>query len=465
MPDYPTIPETIVVHLGAPDSDAQNVTVGFADYIKNVASSEIYPTWPKEAIIANVLAEISVALNRVYTEFYRSRGYGFDITSSIANDQSFVYQRNIYANISDIVDEIFNDYLRRPGFIEPLYATFCDGVEVSCVGLSQWGSVDLADQGLSAFEILKNYYGTNLEIVNDAPIANSQQSAPEVLLREGDTGRDVELIQRRLNRISVNYPGIPKIYPVDGFFDSSTTEAVKKFQEVFSLTVDGIVGKNTWYRIQFIYNAVKKLYELTSEGLKLEDVSTKYPSVLSEGDNSVGVYVLQYYLAYIATFISTVNEPLVDGSFGAGTKNAVLSFQRTYGLEETGVVDREVWEEIENVYYSLIRSLPFEFTEGVALPFPGRVLRIGIEGNDVKALQEYLNFISDTYKSIGKSTPDGIYGPATAAQVREFVRLFDLPGDPERVSAPIWNAITSVYDDLYTGGNVAEGQYPGYEIS
>lgn len=466
MIEYPQIPESIVIHLGTPSSDAPNVTENFADYIKNVASSEIYPTWPREAIIANVLAQISVALNRVYTEFYRSSGYDFDITSSTANDQSYVYQRNIYTNISEIVDEIFNNYLRRPGFIEPLYATFCDGVEVSCQGLSQWGSVELANQGLTAFEILKRYYGENLELVENAEIAQISGSAPPVPLREGDTGRDVELIQTKLNRISVNYPGIPKIYPTDGFFGSSTTEAVKKFQEVFDLTPDGIVGKNTWYRIQFIYNAVKRLYEVNSEGLKLGDLSTKYPSELKIGDSSTGVLTLQYYLSYIATFIPTVISPAVDGTFGQGTYDSVISFQKTYNLPQTGVVDRLVWENIEDVYYSLIASLPFDFNDGIALPFPGRVLRIGIEGNDVLALQQYLNYIANTYPSIGKTTPDGIYGPGTAAQVREFIRIFELPaGDPERVSAQVWNAITSVYDDLYTGNMVNEGQYPGYEIS
>ena len=234
MPELiPKIPENIVIHLGPPDSDAMNVTENFADYIKNVASSEIYPTWPREAIIANVLAEISVALNRVYTEYYRSSGYDFDITSSIAQDQSYVYQRNIFTNVSEIVDEIFNSYLKRPEFIEPLYATFCDGIEVTCNGLSQWGSVDLANQGLTAFEILKRYYGENLELVENVEVSSVNGSAPPVALREGDTGRDVELIQIKLNRISVNYPGIPKIYPTDGFFDTSTTNAVKKFQEVF----------------------------------------------------------------------------------------------------------------------------------------------------------------------------------------------------------------------------------------
>ena len=465
MPDYPVIPETIVIHLGAPDSDAMNVTENFADYIKNVASSEIYPTWPREAIIANVLAQISVALNRVYTEFYRSAGYDFDITSSIARDQSYVYQRNIYSSVSEIVDEIFNSYLKRPDFIEPLYATFCDGIEVSCDGLSQWGSVDLANRGLTAFEILERFYGQNLELIENVEVASISGSAPPVPLREGDTGRDVELIQRKLNRISANYPGIPKIYPADGFFDTSTTEAVKKFQEVFELTPDGIVGNATWYRIQFIYNAVKRLASLNSEGLRLNDISTTYPSVLEVGDSSAGVLTVQYYLSYISAFIPSVLNTAVDGSFGEGTRNSVISFQKTYGLEETGIVDRAVWDEIENVYYSLLRSAPYEFTPGDVLPFPGRVLRVGIEGNDVRALQEYLNYISNTYTEIPKINVDGIYGQSTANAVAAFIELFNLPGNPERVSAQDWNAITNVYDDLYNGSTVNAGQFPGYNVS
>ena len=466
MPDLiPKIPENIVIHLGPPDSDAMNVTENFADYIKNVASSEIYPTWPREAIIANVLAEISVALNRVYTEYYRSSGYDFDITSSIAQDQSYVYQRNIFTNVSEIVDEIFNSYLKRPEFIEPVYATFCDGIEVTCNGLSQWGSVDLANQGLTAFEILKRYYGENLELVENVEVSNVNGSAPPVALREGDTGRDVELIQRKLNRISVNYPGIPKIYPTDGFFDSSTTEAVKKFQEVFDLTPDGIVGKSTWYRIQFIYNAVKRLASLNSEGLRLNDISTKFPSVLKLGDSSSGVLTVQYYLAYISTYIPSVLDTAIDGTFGEETRNSVLSFQKAYGLEETGVVNRAVWDEIENVYYSLLRVMPYEFSAGDPLPFPGRVLRVGIEGNDVRALQEYLNFIANSYPEIPKISVDGVYGQSTAAAVSAFVNLFGLPGNPERVSAQDWNAIVSVYEDLYRGAEVNSGQYPGYDIS
>jgi len=464
MIDYPIIPEKIVVHLGAPTSDAQNVTENFADYIKNVASSEIYPTWPKEAIKANVLAQISVALNRVYTEFYRSAGRDFDITSSPAYDQTYIYQRNIYSSVSEVVDEVFNSYIKRSGFIEPLFATFCDGVEVNCNGLSQWGSVELANEGLDAFEILRRYYGDNIEIVNNVPVENISVSAPRVPLSEGDSGRDVELMQIRLNRISGNFPGIPKIYPTDGFFDVSTTDAVKKFQEVFNLTPDGIIGPSTWYRIQNVYNGVKRLQTVNSEGIRIEEISTQYTDTLSEGDASGGVITLQYYLDYISTFVPTVLSVGVDGAFGPATRNSVISFQKTYGLEETGVVDRVVWEQIQNTYYSLVSAVPFEYSEGVLLPFPGRVLREGLEGEDVLVLQEYLNFIANTYTEIPRVTPDADFGPATAAALREFKRIFDIPGDPDRVSVQTWEAIVNVYDDLYNGAIAREGQYPGYVI-
>ena len=461
----PRIPEQITVHLGAPDSDAANVTETFADYIKNVASSEVYPTWPREALKANILAQISVALNRVYTEFYRSRGYNFDITSSPAYDQTYVYGRDIFSNISEIVDEIFDSYIRREEFIEPLFAEFCDGVEVTCNGLEQWGSVNLAEEGRDYFSILQNYYGNDIVLEENVPVDNIPTSAPAVTLREGDTGRDVELIQRKLNRISTNFPGIPKIYPADGFFDRSTTDAVRKFQEVFNLDPDGLVGRATWNQIQFIYNAVKKLYTVNSEGLRVTDVTTRYTENLSEGSSGDGVLTIQYYLAYISLFVQTVTEPTVDGDFGPGTANAVRSFQKTYGLPETGVVDRATWDRIENIYYEFISQIDFEFSGGRILPFPGRVLREGIEGSDVRVLQEYLNLISESYPEIPRVNVDGVFGPSTAEQVRQFKRVFDIPGAPDRVNAPAWNAIANIYDDLYTGQTVNEGQFPGYNIS
>ena len=457
MPN-PRIPEKIVIHLGSPDSDAMNVTESFADYIKNVASSEIYPTWPKEAIKANILAQISVALNRVYTEFYRSRGYNFDITNSPAYDQTYVYGRDIFSNVSEIVDEIFDSYIRRPDFIEPLFAEFCDGVEVKCNGLEQWGSVSLAEDGLNYIDILKRYYGDDIIIETNVPVENVVGSAPPVTLREGDTGRDVELIQRKLNRISANFPGIPRISPVDGFYGNTTTDAVKKFQEVFDLDVDGLVGRATWNQIQAIYNAVKKLYSVNSEGLRLSDVNTRYTSTLQEGDSGDGVLNIQYFLSYIALFVPTVVAATLDGSFGPGTTNAVKSFQRTYGLSETGIVDRETWDKMEEVYFSIVNEINYEFYGGRILPFPGRILREGIEGSDVRVLQEYLNYIANSYPEIPKVNVDGVFGPSTAAQVAAFKKIFDIPGTAERVNAPTWNSIANVYDDLYNGSGSGRTQ-------
>ena len=297
------------------------------------------------------------------------------------------------------------------------------------------------------------------------PVDNIPTSAPPVTLREGDTGRDVELIQRKLNRISANFPGIPKIYPADGFFDRSTTDAVRKFQEVFNLDHDGLVGRATWNQIQFIYNAVKKLYTVNSEGLRITDVTTRYTENLSEGASGDGVLTIQYYLSYIALFVPTVVAAAMDGDFGPATTNAVRSFQRTYGLPETGVVDRATWDRIESVYYEFISQIDFEFSSGRILPFPGRVLREGIEGSDVRVLQEYLNLISESYPEIPRINVDGVFGPSTAEAVRQFKRIFNIPGAPDRVNAPAWNAIASIYDDLYTGGIVNEGQFPGYNIS
>ena len=460
----PTIPETIVVHLGTPDENAENVTVPFVDYIKNVASSEIYPTWPEEAIRANVLAEISVALNRIYTEYYRSMGKPFDITSSTAYDQSFVYQRDIFESISDIVDEIFNDYIRRDGFIEPLFATFCDGVKVNCDGLSQWGSVSLANSGEGYLDILKAYYGDDITVVFDAPVENLSGSAPPATLREGDTGRDVENIQLRLNRISANYPGIPKIPNPDGFFGPETTEAVKEFQRVFNLKTDGLVGSATWYKIQFVYNAVKKLFEVNSEGLRYSELPQNHPGDLRIGSSGRGVLILQYYLEYIALFVPTVLTVTPDGSFGQQTLDSVLSFQKTYGLEETGVVNRAVWNNIQSTYYNILSTVNFKFSEGATLPYPGRVLILGSTGEDVRALQEYLNFISNTYSEIPRINVDGSFGEATERAVIAFNRLFDIPGENNRVTAQTWRALTDIYEDLYIGRFVNEGQYPGYTL-
>ena len=342
----PYIPESITVHLGSPDSNAENVTVSFSDYVKNVLSSEVYPTWEPAALRANALAIISFALNRVYTEYYRSRGYPFDITSSTAIDQKFINGRNYFTPIERIVDEIFNDYLRRQGFVEPLAAKFCNGTTVTCAGLSQWGSQALAQQGQNSVEILRNYYGSDIEIVRDAPIRGYVTSYPGEPLRTGSRGPYVVQAQVMLNRISQNYPAIPKINPVDGIFGTQTENAVRAFQRIFNLSSDGIIGKATWYQLVRLYVGITNLAELESEGQQFYAVNWQYTDVLQEGARGQQVRTLQYMLSVLSQFISSIPPLTVDGVFGAQTENAVVAFQRFAGLTADGIVDEATWDAL-----------------------------------------------------------------------------------------------------------------------
>jgi len=341
----PFVPQRITVHLGAPSAYAANVTVSFSDYVKNVASSEIYPTWDESALRANILAITSFALNRVYTEFYRSRGYDFDITNSTAYDQAFVNGRSFFNNVSQLVDELFNDYLRRPGFVEPLAAKFCNGTTVTCEGLSQWGSQNLARQGYDSTAILRSYYG-NVEIVYNAPIRGITSSYPGTPLRRGSSGPSVVVIQVELNRISQNYPAIPKLATVDGVFGSRTEASVRKFQEIFDLTVDGIVGQATWYALVRLYTAVTNLSELRSLGQQFYNINWQYPDPLQSGDTGDKIRHLQYMLSVLSSYISQIPPLSIDGIFGPATENAVLAAQRWFGLPQTGQVDDRTWDEI-----------------------------------------------------------------------------------------------------------------------
>lgn len=392
----PFIPEQITVHLGTPNSDAQNVTVSFSDYVKNVASSEIYPTWDESALRANILAITSFALNRVYTEFYRSRGYDYDITNSTAFDQYFVNGRSYFDNVSRIVDELFDDYLRRPGFVEPLAAKFCNGTTVTCEGLSQWGSQNLAQQGYNSTEILESYYG-DVEIVADAPIQGNTLSYPGTPLRRGTTGPSVVTVQTSLNRIGQSYPAIPKIPVVDGIFGSRTEAAVRKFQEVFNLTPDGIVGPATWYALVRIYVAVNRLAELRSQGQRFYANSWATTDPIERGDTGIKVEHLQYMLSVLSAYISEIPPVTIDGIFGNATRAAVIAAQRRFGLPQTGIVDFDTWDEIydqfsgiENATLRDSESFPYTQAEQGKIPvrsryartstmtqFPGSDLRVG----------------------------------------------------------------------------------------
>lgn len=341
----PFVPQRITVHLGAPSEFAANVTVDFVDYVKNVASSEIYPTWDTDALQANILAITSYALNRVYTEYYRSRGYDFDITSNTAFDQAYVNGRSYFENVSRLVDSLFNDYLRRPGFVEPLAAKFCNGTTVTCEGLSQWGSQNLARQGASYVDILRSYYG-NVEIVANAPIQGNTSSYPGTPLRRGSSGPFVVVIQVELNRIAQNYPLIPKLASVDGIFGSRTETAVRRFQEIFGLAVDGVVGKATWYALVRLYTAVTELSELRSQGQQFYAINWQYPNGLRVGSRGDKVRHLQYMLSVISAFINEIPPVNIDGIYGPATESAVIAAQRWFGLPQTGVTDDTTWDEI-----------------------------------------------------------------------------------------------------------------------
>lgn len=360
-PVIPYVPQRITVHLGPPSSDAANVTVPFNDYVKNVASSEIYPTWDESALRANILAITSYALNRVYTEFYRSRGYDFDITNSTAYDQFFVNGRSFFDNVSQLVDELFNDYLRRPGFVEPLAAKFCNGTTVTCAGLSQWGSQNLAQQGYSSTQILRTYYG-DVEIVTNAPIQDIMSSYPGTPLRRGTSGPSVVAIQVELNRISQSYPAIPKIPSVDGIFGAQTEASVRKFQEIFNLTPDGIVGPATWYALVRLYTAVTRLSELRSQGQRFYANSWANTNPIQQGDSGVRVEHLQYMLSVLSSYIPEIPPVTVDGIFGTATRNAVLAAQRRFGLPQTGIVNYDTWDEIYD-QFSGIETVSFRDPE------------------------------------------------------------------------------------------------------
>lgn len=352
------IPNPITVHLGTPDSAASNVQVSFPDYVKNVASSEIYPTWPEASLRANIYAIITFALNRVFTEWYRAKGYNFDITNSTAYDQAFVYGRPIYDSISRIVDEIFNEYVRRQGQEAPYFTSFCNGTTTTCRGMSQWGTVTLANQGYTPIRILRYYYPDDVEITQTNIITNTLTSYPGTPLRMGSTGLDVQTIQTWLNRIRRNYPAIPVITDAAGTFGDSTRAAVVKFQNIFGLTPDGIVGKATWYKISSLYTAVTRLAELDSEGTNL-GIGTVPPSaVLRQGSRGQDVITLQYLLDVISEYYPDIPAVTQDGIFGAGTRQAVTAFQGRMGLVADGIVGPATWNALYRTYQGIGQNVP-----------------------------------------------------------------------------------------------------------
>ena len=453
----PYIPSEITVHLGTPSSSAPNVTVSFPDYVKNVASSEIYPTWEVSALRSNILAIISYAANRVYTEYYRSRGYNFDITSSTAYDQSFVNGRNYFDSIVTIVDEIFNDYLRRTGFVEPLAASFCNGTTSTCDGLSQWGSQSLAVQGYNSVQILQAYYGEDIEVVADAPVQDIIPSYPGSPIRMGDVSEYVVVIQVSLNRISQAYPAIPKINPVTGVFGESTEQSVRTFQQIFSLTVDGIVGNATWYKLVFLYVAITKLNELQSQGQTFYEISWEFPETLSLGSTGERVNQLQYVLSVLAFFISAVPTVSVTGTYDEATQLAVRSFQQYKGLEQTGETDPLTWDAIYNTFMGIDTTVLND-----PLLFPAT--EEPQAATTVAQLQKQLQAVSAMYPNVSAPSSTGRWDRQTQRSLAQTQSAMGLPRtgkvDPTSKSA----LIKTLTDGQYSKSSQFM-QFPGFHLS
>ncbi len=456
----PVIPEKITVHLGASSNkNAENVTVDFPDYIKNCASCEIYPTWPDASIRANVYAIISFAMNRIYTQYYRTRNFDFDITNNTAEDQSYIRGHAYYDTISYVVDEIFNSYIKRSGSVEPLFAAYCNGTTTTCSGLSQWGTVTLAQNGYTAYGILRYYYGDNIEIVENAPVGELRMAEPPMPLRVGVADDAVRFVSLRLNRIGRNYPAIPKISNVSYIFTQETEAAVREFQRIFGLTQNGTVDQSTWFRIQFIYNGIKRLNEVESEGLSLDEVSLQLPSVLYPGETGIMVSVLQYYLNTISLYYIEVPEVFPDGIYGPQTEEAIRAVQGLFALEQTGILDRQTLFAIYDVYLGLTESID-EADVTVAAPYGGQLLTVGSSGGDVRRLQYYISVISSVYEDITVPEITGEYDADTEASVSQLQEIFGIT--VTGITGPItWDATTGEYERISDGDRYNSGQYGG----
>ena len=457
--DRVIIPKNITVHLGKPAASARNVTVSFRRYIANVASSEVYPTWPESALRANIHCQISLALNRIYTEWYPSRGYSFNITNSTSYDQYYVHGRTVFDVMVRLTDDIFNTYLRKTGTVNPYYSEYCDGKSVTCPGLKQWGTVTLAKQGKTPLQILKYYYGSNIEIVRTNNIQAIPQSYPGSPLRQGDSGTAVFTLQRQLNRIAKDYPFFGKL-TVDGVFGPRMASTVKTFQRQFNLTADGVVGRQTWYKISYIYVSVKDLAELTSEGETssgtLSDGSWG-GTALRTGSTGSAVEQVQFWLNTLAQYESAIPSLAVDGRYGAATASAVRAFQRRYGLTVDGMVGRETWNAIYNEFRSI------QSDNGTPNAYPGTALREGASGQNVRLVQFWLKIAHTVYSRLNDLTVDGRFGAATTAAVKRFQTYFGLTSDGV-VGRTTWNKMYEVYNDIANkllSSSLRPGEYPG----
>lgn len=433
---YVHIPTHITVHLGKPEDSAVNMTVSFLDYIKNVASSELYPTWPQAALEANIYAQITFTLHRLYTGWYSENGYDFDITNQVEYDQAFTPGRNIYSRISQIVDRVLAWYIRQMDKEGPYFTNYGNGGKSMCTGLSKWGTVSLAEQGYAPSEILQYYYGEQMELMEANLVEPVNSPFPGFVLERGSISPSVETIEKKLNCIHRYFAPIPMIIDVDYRFTSETERAVLEFQKVFELERTGKVNEGTWNRIACVNTAILKLYEMDHDG-EMQPIPCNPPTILLRfGSRGIYVRLVQYFIKVISCFYEEIRTVDIDGIFGKGTAAAVLDVQHHFDLGPDGIVGPLTWDQLYNVYLGIATTI------GIIIPYPGYLVRRGIRGDNVYLMQEYLKLIS-TRVNIPDLDLDGIFGPGTEASVMAFQELFGLDVDGI-IGKNTWDRIVDV---------------------
>lgn len=396
-------------------------------------------SWPEEALRANIIAQVSLALNRIWTEWYPSRGYSFNITGSPGYDQAYVNGRTVFAVMERLTAELFNTFVQRSGDAEPYFTEYCDGKTVTCPGMKQWGTVDRAREGMNALQILRYYYGNRVQLVTTDNIAAIPSSYPGSPLRRGSTGTNVRILQKQLSRIAKDYPSFGKP-AVTGTFDEATENSVKKFQKQFSLTADGVVGRATWNKVSFIYVSVKDLAELTSEGETAEGTQSAggWPgTVLRRGSTGSSVEQVQFWLSDLAQFDSSLMRVTVDGSYGAATERAVRAFQQKQSLTADGVVGQRTWNTLYAAWVDAQSDLGGTAWPGTALrrlaAYYSDVPRVAVDGKFGAATTRAVK----AWQSRAGLTVDGVVGQLTFQSLYDAAQALEASGPVVRtVSLP-----------------------------
>lgn len=443
------IPDIITVHLGNPDFEAPNITVPFISYIKNVVCSETLPDWPENALIANIYAIVSFTLNRYYTQWYRSKGCFFDITNDTRYDPAFLPSQSVFKNIDHLVNEWFNNYVIRLGSGVPLLCEFCNGTSVVCEGLSQVGAVRLAERGASAYEILMHYFGEDISIMQNAPLASGVERYAGTPLLRGASGENILTIKHQLNHIGANYTAIPRIPITSPNFDRQTEIAVRAFQNAFLMPVNGVIDKATWYQIKFINLSVQRHRRLMKGAFTTAGQVLPFMGDMAYGEKSMMVFAVQYYMSLIGYFYPLLNVVPLNGIYGPATYNAVTQFQRLFGLPVTGIIDEKMFCKLTALYRAVLGILPGNYPIKKARGYPGYIMSEGTDGHDVWQLKTYLTSLGIENDELPVVPVTCYFGTQTRAAVLALQRLFGLPQSGD-VGPETWACIAGQYD-LLTG--------------